>query len=106
MPPGARRRASAATLAAGVSLCARDSTATGLVVEHESDLTALLRPRREAAIARLERLAGMTAALPLPALRAVLDSHRGGLALERLYRRGLMRYVLLAARREDYAKLA
>ena len=80
--------------------------ATGLVVEHESDLTALLRPRREAAIARLERLAGMTAALPLPALRAVLDSHRGGLALERLYRRGLMRYVLLAARREGYAKLA
>jgi hypothetical protein len=34
-------------------------------------------------------------------VRALLDSYRGGLALERLYGQGLMRYRLLIARRVD-----
>jgi SAM-dependent methyltransferase len=74
--------------------------AAGLALERERDLTAGLRPRGLDEIDRLDRLAWVArAAAPFPALRAVLDSHRGGLALERLYRRGLMRYVLLVARR-------
>ena len=35
---------------------------------------------------------------PSAGLRAVLDSYHGGLALERLYRQGLMSYRLIVAR--------
>ena len=39
------------------------------------------------------------APLPLPPWRALMDSYSGGLALERLYRNGAVRYRLLMARR-------
>jgi SAM-dependent methyltransferase len=71
----------------------------GLVSEVE-DLTEACRPRELAAIERLERWNRLARTLvPLQAWRAVLASHAGGLALERLYRRRLMRYCLIAARR-------
>jgi SAM-dependent methyltransferase len=69
----------------------------GLRAELE-DLTAELRPRELAAIERLERWnTAAQAVVPLVAWRATLASYAGGLALERLYRRGLMRYGLIAA---------
>jgi hypothetical protein len=39
--------------------------------------------------------------IPSAALRQVLDSHQGGLALERLTRNGLVRYRLLVARKPE-----
>ena len=73
--------------------------ALGLKVEVE-DLTAACRPRELAAIERLEwwnRV--LRASVPLEAWRATLASYAGGLALERLYRHGLMRYALVIATR-------
>lgn len=75
-------------------------TALGLEIERERDLTSEVRPRTLHAIRRLERLNRLARRARPPApLRALLDSYMGGLALERLYRRGLMRYVLIVARR-------
>lgn len=72
----------------------------GLRVVADHDLTSELRPRTPAQIARLERLNGaLRAVAPMRGLRELLDSYRGGLALERLYRNGLMRYRLLVARK-------
>jgi hypothetical protein len=42
---------------------------------------------------RINRL--LHAGIPLPAWRGLMDSYYGGLALERLYRAGLMEYRLL-----------
>jgi cyclopropane fatty-acyl-phospholipid synthase-like methyltransferase len=69
-----------------------------LAIVTERDLTAELRPRTLASIARLEALnRALHRIAPSASLRALLDSYRGGLALERLYRGALMRYRLLLA---------
>jgi SAM-dependent methyltransferase len=74
--------------------------ANGLTIVADRDLTSELRPRSPAQIARLEWLnRALHAVAPTRALRALLDSYRGGLALERLYQDGLMRYRLLLARK-------
>ena len=72
----------------------------GLTVETEHDLTPLVTLRDPRALERLTRSnrrwrtwAGWTGAGEL------IDALYGGLMLERLYRRGLMRYRLVAARR-------
>jgi SAM-dependent methyltransferase len=70
----------------------------GLTPSLSRDLTADVRPRAPLA---LSMLAGLNRALrwaiPLRAWRTVMDSHHGGLALERLYRRGVMQYRLIVA---------
>jgi SAM-dependent methyltransferase len=73
---------------------------SGLEVAATKDLTAELRPRTLAAIARLEALnRALHRVAPSASLRAVLDSYHGGLALERLYVQGLMSYRLAVARK-------
>lgn len=72
----------------------------GLSLVAERDLTAELRPRGEATLRRLEGLNRFAhRAIAVPGWRMVMDSHHGGLALERLYRQGLMRYRLLVGER-------
>ena len=74
----------------------------GLRVAPERDLTAELRPRTLARIARLEALnRALHRCLRSAAFRGLLDSYQGGLALERLYRHGLMHYRLLLARKPN-----
>jgi tocopherol O-methyltransferase len=64
----------------------------------DRDLTHELRPRTPARIAVLETLnRALRRVAPSPGLRLLLDSYHGGLALERLYRNGLMRYRLILA---------
>ena len=71
--------------------------ALGLVT-HIQDLTTECRPRELAAIQRLERWNRVAHAIvPLTGWRSTLASYAGGLALERLYRQGLMRYCLVVA---------
>ncbi len=75
-------------------------TACGLTLAAERDLTGEVRPRALAAIARLEALnRALYRITRARGLRALLDSYHGGLALERLYRRGLMSYRLVVARK-------
>jgi SAM-dependent methyltransferase len=87
---------------------ARRSTLEGalagadLIVERDDDLTALVSRRSEAELERLVRgnrrwraMAGFTGAAGL------IDSLYGGLMLERLYRRGVMRYRMVVARRKE-----
>jgi cyclopropane fatty-acyl-phospholipid synthase-like methyltransferase len=70
----------------------------GLAIVADRDLTDELRPRTLARIAQLEKLNRVLRRLaPSSGLRDLLDSYRGGLALERLYRFGLMRYRLVVA---------
>jgi SAM-dependent methyltransferase len=70
----------------------------GLAIVADRDLTGELRQRTLESIARLETLNGWLRKLaPSAGLRELLDSYRGGLALERLYRAGLMRYRLIVA---------
>jgi SAM-dependent methyltransferase len=72
----------------------------GLALASDQDLTGEVRPRTLAAIARLENFnRALYRVVPAPGLRALLDSYHGGLALERLYRRGLMSYRLVLARK-------
>ena len=74
----------------------------GCAVETDRDLSADLRPRSLARIATLERVnAWLRRCAPTAAVRRLLDSYRGGLALERLYRGGLMSYRLLVARKSS-----
>jgi SAM-dependent methyltransferase len=69
-----------------------------LTIVAEQDLTAEVRPRTERRIAQLEAVnRALSHVAPSAGIRAVLDSYRGGLALERLYRHSLMRYRLLIA---------
>lgn len=83
---------SAAELSAALQRC-------GLKVAAEHDLTADVRPRTLARVAQLEALnRALWRVAPGP-VRAVLDSYHGGLALERLYRNGLMSYRLVSARK-------
>jgi SAM-dependent methyltransferase len=77
-------------------------TRRGLTIVADRDLTDELRPRTLARIAQLERLNRVLHRLaPSAGLRELLDSYRGGLALERLYRFGLMRYRLIVAQKLD-----
>jgi SAM-dependent methyltransferase len=70
----------------------------GLAIVAERDLTDELRPRTLARIAQLERLNRVLhRCAPSAGLRELLDSYRGGLALERLYRTARMRYRLIVA---------
>jgi SAM-dependent methyltransferase len=72
----------------------------GLQLTSDIDLTPSCRPRSLARIRQLERLNRAAHRLvPNAAWRRVLDSYHGGLALERLCRRGCVRYRLLVARR-------
>jgi SAM-dependent methyltransferase len=74
----------------------------GLAIVADRDLTAELRPRAVAQIARLEALNRVLHRLaPTAGLRQLLDSYRGGLALERLYRAAMMRYRLIVAEKLD-----
>jgi SAM-dependent methyltransferase len=70
----------------------------GLAIAADRDLTSELRPRAVAQLARLEALNRVLHRLaPSAGLRELLDSYRGGIALERLYRAGMMRYRLIVA---------
>lgn len=74
----------------------------GLAIAAERDLTDELRPRTLERIAHLEKLNRVLHRLtPSVGLRELLDSYRGGLALERLYRGALMRYRLIVAEKLD-----
>ena len=73
----------------------------GFEVVSVEDLTAMTRPRSDAA---LEVLMAQTRARPLGIWRrrdrrAVILGEIGGLALERLYNAGAMRYLLIVARK-------
>jgi SAM-dependent methyltransferase len=74
----------------------------GLAIVADRDLTEELRPRTLSRIAALETLnRALHRLAPSAGLRELLDSYRGGLALERLYRTGLMRYRLIIAEKLD-----
>jgi tocopherol O-methyltransferase len=73
---------------------------SGLMLLADRDLTGDCRPRsfnRISGLMAVNRLARRL--IPSAAVRQVLDAHLGGLALERLLRRGTMRYRLLVASR-------
>lgn len=72
-----------------------------LTLIHDVDLTGECRPRSLWRIVLLSAVNRAVHALPSAALRDVMDSHLGGLALERLVRRGRVRYRLLVARRPE-----
>jgi SAM-dependent methyltransferase len=83
---------------AGAADIKRTLVRLGFAIAAERDLTPELRPRTLPQIARLEAALRLLHRLaPAASVRALLDSYRGGLALERLYRTGLMRYRLLIA---------
>jgi SAM-dependent methyltransferase len=85
--------ASAAEIAATLRAC-------GLTLVVDRDLSSEQRPRTLARIAFLERLNRVLRRVtPSQTGRALVDSYHGGLALERLYRHGLMTYRLLVARK-------
>jgi SAM-dependent methyltransferase len=70
----------------------------GLAIVADRDLTDELRHRTLARIAQLERLNRVLRRFaPSGGIGELLDSYRGGLALERLYRFALMRYRLIVA---------
>jgi len=74
--------------------------AHGLKPIANHDLTPHVRPRTLRQIRHLEVLNRIAHRLvPSEGFRAMLDSYHGGLALERLYRRALMKYRLLIAQR-------
>ena len=71
----------------------------GLEAAAAVDLTGACRPRTHAGIALLMAMNGLVRLVPSPSLRRVMDSHMGGLALERLLRDGRVRYQMLIARK-------
>ncbi|MBS1818257.1 MAG: methyltransferase domain-containing protein [Acidobacteria bacterium] len=71
----------------------------GLALVRDLDLTGSCVPRSMRRIAQLMWLNRLAHLAPFPALRQVMDSHAGGLALERLIRRGDVRYRLLIAQK-------
>jgi SAM-dependent methyltransferase len=74
----------------------------GLKAVSQLDLTEDCRPRANRRLAQLTALNRLVHRLiPSAALRQVMDSHLGGLALERLARGGLIRYRLLIAQRPE-----
>jgi SAM-dependent methyltransferase len=73
--------------------------ALGLAVVFDIDLTADCRPRPLSRIAWLQALNHWgRAVVPISSFRRILESHQGGLGLERLYRHGLVEYRLLVLR--------
>jgi hypothetical protein len=84
--------ASAAELGAALERC-------GLALAAQHDLTNDVRPRTLRRIATLERVNRWLHGVAPAGARRLLDSYHGGLALERLYRHGRMRYRLLVARK-------
>ena len=84
--------ASAAELGTALESC-------GLALAADHDLTNDVRPRTLRRIATLERVNRLLRTVAPPGGRRLLDSYHGGLALERLYRHGRMRYRLLVARK-------
>lgn len=72
----------------------------GLTLLLDRDLSADVRPRPSTRIALLERVnSWLRRGATTAAARRLLDSYRGGFALERLYRDGLMSYRLIVARK-------
>ena len=70
----------------------------GLAIVADRDLTGELQQRTLARIAQLEKLNRVLRRFaPSGGIRELLDSLRGGLSLERLYRFALMRYRLIVA---------
>jgi SAM-dependent methyltransferase len=79
----------------------RDAIArAGLTLVVDRDLTDRVRPRDEPTLRPIERRCrSLHDAIPIAGVRAILRAYLGGVALERLYRSGTMRYVLLAAQK-------
>jgi SAM-dependent methyltransferase len=74
----------------------------GLSLVREEDLSALMRPRRQEILDRLERTYSLLhRRLPLPPVRTVLSAYLGGIALERLHGSADVHYRLLVARKAD-----
>jgi SAM-dependent methyltransferase len=74
----------------------------GLALIHEEDLSALLRPRPEKILKRLERAYSVLhQRIPLRPARTVVSAYLGGIALERLHASGDVHYRLLVARKGD-----
>jgi SAM-dependent methyltransferase len=72
----------------------------GLALALDRDLSPLYQPRTLVRIRQLERLNHvLRRVVPLLPWRSLMDSYLGGLALERLYRQGTVRYRLLLAHR-------
>jgi hypothetical protein len=66
---------------------------------HEEDLTPQVQPRDHAVLDRLAKTYDrLYKAIPLTSARIVLSAYIGGLALERLYLKGNVRYRLFVAR--------
>lgn len=76
-------------------------THAGLNLDAQIDLSPQCRPRAHARIALLMALNRLLRHWPSEAFRQLMDSHYGGLALERLIRDGRVRYRLLVARRPE-----
>jgi SAM-dependent methyltransferase len=82
------------------STYARALAGSGLRMLHDEDLTEFVQTRPAAALDAAERRYRRAhALLPLAGPRQVLGAYLGGIAFERLYRRGLMRYRLIVAER-------
>ena len=79
----------------------RALAAMELELVREIDLTGGERVRSNLRIGLLTALNRAVHVIPVDALRQVMDSHLGGLALERLTRNQLVRYRLLVARRPE-----
>ena len=72
----------------------------GLKVESEDDLTAQVQPRDNAVLDRLETTyTRLYKTIPLTSARTILSAYIGGLALERLYLKKLVRYRLIVSRK-------
>jgi SAM-dependent methyltransferase len=70
----------------------------GLTIDVEEDLTAGVRTRDLETLAKVERkYARLHRLAPLAPARAILGAYLGGIAVERLYAVGAMRYTLLCA---------
>ncbi|MCA8970507.1 MAG: class I SAM-dependent methyltransferase [Planctomycetes bacterium] len=73
---------------------ARATEAAGLLLESEVDLSAQVPVRSTVDQGRqTRRLRRIRRLLAVPYFTSVIDAFQGGLALERLYARGIMRYV-------------
>ncbi|HYZ38355.1 MAG TPA: methyltransferase [Pseudonocardiaceae bacterium] len=74
----------------------------GLSLVHTEDLSALMRPRGEALLDRLELTYSLLHRLiPMRAARTVVSAYLGGIALERLHGSGDVRYRLLVGHKVD-----
>jgi len=70
----------------------------GLKILTDVDLSPHVAPRSASGIRQLERLNRLAhRAIPAESWRRLMDSYHGGLALERLYRRGAMSYRMMLA---------